>query len=166
MELQIWEYLDGSSTTEERVRIERAIATDEEWKSKYDEIIRFHESLSGQLELEQTSMRFSKNVMDFVATMPLAKPMRAYIDKKVVYLVAALFGVVFLVLLFAGLDSASSGGAAGDLINSLSNRLPSMKISVHGGSSLLLTAVYAVLLVLLADRVLHFMGKSDNEITV
>jgi hypothetical protein len=98
--------------------------------------------------------------------MPLAKPMRAYIDKKVVYLVAALFGVVFLVLLFAGLDSSSSTTATGSLMEGFSSRLHSMKISVHGGSSLLLTAVYAVLLVLLADRVLHFMGKSDNEITV
>ncbi len=162
MELQIWEYLDGTATPAQRLLVEKAIATDEDWKSKYDEIFMFHATLKGELELEQTSLRFSKNVMDLVATMPMARPMRNYIDKKIVYLIGSLFGVVLMVLVVMGLRVPIEGGKTRAAIDGLTSYLPSMKFSLHGGYSIGLACIYAVLSILLVDRVIHYLRNSDR----
>ena len=57
METRLWDYIDGTSNTEERSFVEQLIATNLEWKSKYKELLEVHQLVSGHIELDEPSMR-------------------------------------------------------------------------------------------------------------
>ena len=54
IESQIWEYIDGLSTPEERKFIEQLLATNAEWRAKYQELLEFNSSLADNIELYYT----------------------------------------------------------------------------------------------------------------
>ena len=66
IEARLWEYIDGLSVGEERSAVEQLIAENAAWKAKYQELLDMHQSLN-LVELEQPSMRFTKNVMEEIA---------------------------------------------------------------------------------------------------
>jgi hypothetical protein len=90
IEIQLWEYIDHVCDEATRVRIAQLIATDNVWKRKYVELTALNTTL-GSLEPEHTSMRFSKNVMEAIATAHVAKPTKSYVNKWVVRGIAAVF---------------------------------------------------------------------------
>ena len=55
IEQQLWSYIDGLSSSEERSTIQKMIETNLEWKNKYHELIEMHQLLN-TAELEQPSM--------------------------------------------------------------------------------------------------------------
>ncbi len=119
MEAELWEYIDGLSTPAERQFIEELIATNQEWREKYQELLQFHASLGSSIELEGPSLRFTKDVMETIASKHIAPAAKTYINKRIIYgiggfLVSLILG--FLVYAVAQIDwsAGSSGGGSFD----------------------------------------------------
>lgn len=63
IEIQLWEYIDGTCTAEQQGRISSLIADDATWKTCYDDLMSFHHNMRKNTVPEQTSSHFTKNVM-------------------------------------------------------------------------------------------------------
>ena len=98
MEQQIWDYLDGSCSEQERKSIAVLIETDPVYRSTYSELKVLHEEL-GVIDLDEPSMGFTRNVMERISAMPVAGSIKSLIDKRIIYGIAAFFLLSILVLL-------------------------------------------------------------------
>ena len=106
IEQQLWAYIDRVSSHEERAATEKLIATNLEWKSKYQELLEVHQLISAA-EIEQPSMRFTKNVMEKIAQYHIAPATKNYINNKIIWGIAGFFFTLiaaFLVYGFAQVD--------------------------------------------------------------
>ncbi len=106
MEQRLWNYIDGLSDTAEKTDIEKLIAVNQEWQAKYHELLEIHQ-LINMAELEQPSLRFTKNVMEEIVKHHIAPATREYINKKVIWGIAAFFITVivgFLIYALAQVD--------------------------------------------------------------
>jgi len=83
MEDRLWEYIDGQGNAEERTVIEQLIAADAAWRAKYGELLEVHQ-LINSTELDEPSMRFTRNVMDEIARLQIAPATQSYINKNVI----------------------------------------------------------------------------------
>jgi len=101
IEQQLWSYIDGFSSNGERASIEKLIATNFEWKNKYHELLEMHQ-LMNTTELEQPSLRFTKNVMEKIAQYHIAPATKNYINKKIIWGIAGFFFTLILVFLIYG----------------------------------------------------------------
>ena len=101
MEEQLWSYIDGFSSTEEKSAIEKLMETNLEWKNKYHELLEAH-LLMQSAELEQPSMRFTKNVMEQIAKYHIAPATKSYINKKIIWGIAAFFLMLIVGFLVYG----------------------------------------------------------------
>ena len=105
-ELRLWAYIDGLSSVEERTAIKKLIETNVEWKNKYYELLEM-DQLVRSTELEQPSMRFTKNVMEEIAKLHIAPATKNYINKKIIWGIASFFITIivgFLIYGFAQVD--------------------------------------------------------------
>lgn len=98
MEEQLWSYIDGFSSAEERAAIEKLLQSNMEWKNKYNELQEAH-LLMRSSELEQPSMRFTKNVMEQIAKYNIAPATKTYINKRIIWGI----GIFFLTMIIGSL---------------------------------------------------------------
>jgi hypothetical protein len=91
IELQLWDYIDGTCNTADSQRISMLIKHDELWKQKYAALTALQATIADTLQLEQPSMRFSKNVMETVAAAHIAPATKKYINKGIIRAIAAFF---------------------------------------------------------------------------
>ncbi len=115
MEEQIWNFIDGTASEKEVSFIERMIATDMEWQKKYKELLEVNQLLKTDLELEQPSLRFSKNVMEQISTLKPAPATVHYINKNIIRGIAAFFILTiagFLVYSFTQISWVSTAGSS------------------------------------------------------
>src|SRR4051812_10405268 len=91
IEMQLWEYIDGTCNNTDKQRISLFIATDATWKEKYNELIVFHDDIQGSIEVEQPSMRFAKNVMDAVGKAHIVPATQQRINLNIIRGIAAFF---------------------------------------------------------------------------
>lgn len=106
IEQQLWSYIDGFSSHEEKSSIKKMIETNLEWKNKYHELLEIHQ-LVNAADLEQPSMRFTKNVMEKIAQYHIAPATKNYINKKIIWGIASFFITLiagFLIYAFAQVD--------------------------------------------------------------
>lgn len=94
MESKLWEYIDGQVGQEERTAIEKLISENALWKAKYSELLQVHESIN-LIELDQPSMRFTRNIMEEIARFQIAPATKKYIDNKIVWGI----GIFFLTMI-------------------------------------------------------------------
>ncbi len=115
IEDRLWNYIDGSVNAEEKSFVEQLIATQEEWRRKYHELLDVHQLMSTSLELDEPSMRFSQNVMEEITKYQIAPATKSYINKKIIYGIGIFFLVMIVGMLAYGLgqvnwsDSVSTG---------------------------------------------------------
>jgi hypothetical protein len=111
MEERLWNYIDGASDADEKSAIEQLLDSHVEWRAKYKELLDVHQLLH-TTELDEPSMRFSRNVMEEIARLQIAPATKSYINKKIIYGIGAFFLVMivgFLVYGFSQIDwSANS----------------------------------------------------------
>ena len=74
------------------------LETNLEWKNKYKELLDVQQLL-GSAELEQPSMRFTKNVMEEIAKYHIAPATKNYLNKKIIWGFAGFF--ITLIVVFA-----------------------------------------------------------------
>jgi len=91
IEQHIWDYIDGLSTPEEKQMVEHLLQTNQQWMTVYSELKGFNEMIGSADLIEQPSLRFTKNVMEEVARYKVAPPAHSYINKKIIYGIAAFF---------------------------------------------------------------------------
>ena len=106
MEQQLWNYIDGFASIEEKSSIERQLESNLEWKNKYHELLQTNQLLKSS-ELEQPSLRFTKNVMDAIAKYQIAPATKNYINNKIIWGIGAFFILMivgFLVYGFAQMN--------------------------------------------------------------
>ncbi len=106
IEKKLWDYIDGLSSAEERGIIESLLQNNIEWKNKYHELLEVQQLLTST-ELDQPSMRFTKNVMEEIAKLHIAPATKNYINKKIIWGIGAFFITLivgFLIYGFAQID--------------------------------------------------------------
>lgn len=106
IEQQLWSYIDGFSSGEQKTAVEKLIASNLEWKNMYHELLEVHKLMSAS-DLEQPSMRFTKNVMEEIAKLHIAPATKNYINKKIIWGIASFFITLivgFLIYGFAQVD--------------------------------------------------------------
>jgi hypothetical protein len=113
MEARLWDFIDGQGSDKERSAIEQLITANSQWRMKYEELLDVHSLMQG-VELEQPSMRFTKNVMEEIARFHIAPATKKYIDQKIIWSIGIFFITVivgFIVYGFSQVDwSAGSSG--------------------------------------------------------
>jgi len=95
MEMKLWEYIDGLSIPSEKSAIEKLIAENTEWRNKYQELTEAHQ-LMQSTELEEPSLRFTKNVMEEIAKFHVAPAAKKYLNNKVIWGIGIFFIVTIL----------------------------------------------------------------------
>lgn len=101
MENQLWDYIDGNISADQKSAIEKLLESNLEWKNKYQELLGIH-SMMQQTGLEQPSMRFTKNVMEEIAKYHIAPATKTYINKKIIWGLTAFFITMIVGFLIYG----------------------------------------------------------------
>jgi hypothetical protein len=112
IEQHLWNYIDNTCNAEERKMIEGLLQNDDEWRKKYQELQQVNELMHESIELEEPSMRFTKNVMEEIAQSRIAPATKTYINKRIINTIAAFFIVIIgglLVYGFAQINWSVSG---------------------------------------------------------
>ena len=110
MEQQLWNYIDGIASIDEKSSIERLLDSNLEWKNKYHELLQTNQLLKST-ELEQPSLRFTKNVMDTIAKYQISPAAKNYINNRIIWGIGIFFIMMivgFLVYGFGQMDWSSS----------------------------------------------------------
>jgi hypothetical protein len=95
MEGRLWEFIDGMADASQRSVIEQLIQENAAWRIKYQELLELHQSIN-MVELEQPSLRFTKNVMEEISRLHIAPAAKNYINSKVIFGIAAFFITVIV----------------------------------------------------------------------
>ena len=90
MEARLWDYIDGISEASEKTLIEKLVHDNAAWRSKYRELLELHQLFQSS-ELEEPSMRFTKNVMEEISRLHIAPAAKSYINKKVIWGIGGTF---------------------------------------------------------------------------
>lgn len=111
MEERLWSYIDGVSDTGERSAIEALLQSNIEWQAKYRELLEVH-GLLKLSELEEPSLRFTRNVMEEIARLHIAPATKSYLNKKIIYGIGIFFVTMlagFLIYGFGQIDWSAGG---------------------------------------------------------
>lgn len=161
MEGRLWAYLDGQS--DEPSAIEDLLQENTAWKEKYGELLELH-TLMRQTELEQPSLRFTKNVMEEIAKHRIAPAAKAYINKNIVWGIAVFFMTVIVGFLgygFSQIDWADGGAQNSGLGTYLSGVDYSKMFNNNLVNGFMMLNV--VLGLFLLDRFLNLKRKQFRE---
>jgi hypothetical protein len=106
MEEQLWNYIDGVCTADERRAIAMLIEQDEEYKSKYNELLSVNQEFLA-MELDEPSMSFTYNVMETIRTEHALQPLKAAINNRIIWGIATFFILTIVALVVFALTSVS-----------------------------------------------------------
>jgi len=123
IEERLWDYIDGLSGANEKSVIEKLIESNLEWKHKYHELLEAHQ-LMQSTELDEPSMRFTKNVMEEIAKYQVAPATRSYINKKIIWGIGGFFIIMivgFLIYTFSQISLAGSSSTTPKLLTEYNN---------------------------------------------
>ncbi|QDW27411.1 hypothetical protein FFJ24_022285 [Pedobacter sp. KBS0701] len=98
IEQQLWDYIDGNLDDSSKKAIEEKIESDARIKSLHEELIKLN-SVFGELDLDEPSMSFNRNVMENIASSPAPLAMKTKVDKKIIYCIGGFFVISLLALL-------------------------------------------------------------------
>ena len=110
MESRLWDYIDGSS--QEASAIEKLIRENSAWRAKYAELLDIH-SLVQATDLDEPSLRFTKNVMEEITRLQITPAAKKYINTGIIWGIAAFFIIVIVGFLSYGFSQVdwSSGSS-------------------------------------------------------
>ena len=163
IETQIWEFVDGCCDEKEQDRINNLILTDPVWEQKFAEICALNDSLKSILELEQPSLRFSKNVMDEVARVHIAPATRKYIDPRIITGIA-----VFFLTMLGGLlvfAAFKTNGHTSSAFNFGKMPLKNFDYTslMKGNMAFFAVAINVVLALVLTDKLLRHRARHRSD---
>ncbi len=115
IEERLWNYIDGLSSPEEKTRIEKLLQSQQEWKDKYNELLEVNQLLAST-ELDEPSMRFTKNVMEEIAKQKIAPATRTYLNKRIIWGIGIFFIFLLLSVLIYGFSQVEWTNGTPDTI--------------------------------------------------
>ncbi len=124
IEEKIWTYIDGNCTEDEQRAMDILIATDEVYKRKYHELSQLNVEFACMLELDEPPMAFTYNVMETIRTENASKPLKAAINTKIVWGVAAFFILSISLLLIFALSSMHWSTGNGSTLSAFDFKMP------------------------------------------
>ena len=110
MEERLWEYIDGFSNPDDLPVVKRLIEENQSWREKYNELVKVNQLLHAT-ELEEPSMRFTKNVMEEITRLQIAPAASSYINHRIIWGLGIFFIVLivgFLIYGFGQIDWTAS----------------------------------------------------------
>ena len=110
MEERLWEYIDGFSNPDDLPVVKRLIEKNQSWREKYNELVEVNQLLHAT-ELEEPSMRFTKNVMEEITRLQIAPAASSYINHRIIWGIGIFFIVLivgFLIYGFGQIDWTAS----------------------------------------------------------
>src|SRR5215212_6114868 len=90
IEVRLWEYIDGFSAPSEKSAIEKLIEENAEWRNKYKELLEVNQLLQSS-ELEEPSLRFTKNIMEEIGKFQVSPAAKKYINTKLIWGIGLFF---------------------------------------------------------------------------
>lgn len=167
IEERLWDYIDGLAVPEERSDIEQLIERNIEWRNKYHELLEVHQLMSNSLELDEPSMRFTQHVMEDIAKYQIAPAASSYINKRIIWGIAAFFILTIVGFLIYGLGqvnwSAGNGETNALPFNMDASRINNLDFSKLFNSTYtsIFVMVNAVLGLALLDM---YLGKKKKQL--
>lgn len=95
---QLWNYIDGNCNFAEKIEIEAKIKADLQYSTTYKELLLVNNELSN-LELEEPSMSFTRNVMEQVNLELKPVALKTKVDNRIIYSIGAIF-ILSIVAIF------------------------------------------------------------------
>jgi len=126
----LWNYIDGNCTPDEQKAIGALIEQDEAYRAKYAELLLLNKEFSA-IELDEPPMAFTYNVMEGIRAEQASVPLKATVNKRIIWGIAIFFVVtisVMLVFAFASMKW-SAPGVNVNLPVHLNLRMPSVSSS-------------------------------------
>ena len=162
IEARLWEYIDGITETDKQHAIKKLIAENALWRAKYQELLELHQLVQSS-DLEEPSMRFSKNVMEEIARVHIAPAAKTYINKKVIWGIAGFFITVIVSFLLYAI--AQVNWSEGTSTNGIGIDLTKVDYSVMFNNNLinLFMMVNVVLGLILLDRYLAYKKQQFTK---
>jgi len=161
---RLWNYIDGLGTAAERSAVENLISSQPAWQEAYEQLLELHQWLGTQT-LEAPSMRFSKNVMEQIATCQVAPATRSYLNKRIIWGLGGFYVVVILGLVLFSLTQVNwtaAKGIDGYGIGQFTKKLDWSKYFSSSYVHVFMMLVVVVGLVLL-DTILRLRTKSSHQ---
>jgi anti-sigma factor RsiW len=156
-------YLDGACTPEEQAWVEQAIATNPAVRAEWQLLLSTHQLLQ-QNEVLAPGMRFSQNVMEAIAALPVAKKPGPYLHPLVVYGLLGTPALILLVLVgYAVVQQGSTGLLQGNTINRWlpTDKLEQLSLPQNYYSVVIFTIT--LLLLLLIERWLRVLQPTAKR---
>ncbi|MEO7213184.1 hypothetical protein [Mucilaginibacter sp.] len=130
IEEQLWNYIDGSCTPAEQQAISRLIAQDEAWHIKYNELLKLNQEFS-TMEMDEPSMAFTYNVMETIRTENAMKPLKAAINKRIIWGIAAFFIITIAALVIFAFSTLNWSVPSGNGSLNIDIKMPEQLDSNH-----------------------------------
>lgn len=116
---KLWDYIDGRMEKSEQAFIGELLQHNQEWKSKYAELMEVHQLMQDDLELEHPPLRFTQNVMEEISRLYITPATRNYINRNVIWGIGLFFltTIVGLIVYMIGQINWSQpdGGVMSDM---------------------------------------------------
>jgi uncharacterized membrane protein len=130
MEEQLWSYIDGRCNPAEEQAIARLIAQDDAWRMQYNELLKLNEEFS-TMELDEPSMAFTYNVMETIRTENAMNPLKATINKRIIWGIAAFFIITIATLVVFAFSSVNWSMPSGNTSFDVNIKMPEQLDSNH-----------------------------------
>ena len=98
IEQQLWDYIDGNLNETQLKSIREKIESDISVKLQYEELLNLNIAF-GEMELDEPSMSFTRNVMEAVALQPAPISLKTKVDSRIIFSIAAFFVLSILAML-------------------------------------------------------------------
>lgn len=119
---EIWDYLDGGLTADQKAEIAAKISLDPAYQQVYTELQEIQQLMKGA-ELEEPSMSFTRNVMDQVSLEIAPIALKTKVSKTIIYSIAAFFLLSIMALMVYTIANST--------LNDESFKVPDLKLQVN-----------------------------------
>ena len=157
IEEDLWNYIDGNCTSDEKLEIEIKIKANLQYSVTYKALLLVHKELNN-LAFEEPSMSFTRNVMDQVKLELKPVALKTKVDNRIIYSIAA-----FFILTFA----AIFGYVISTIDLSFNFKLPQFNLDLYEHKIINPTSIKVFLMIDLVLALLYmdsFLRKRNHNI--
>ncbi|OJW12605.1 hypothetical protein [Mucilaginibacter sp. 44-25] len=104
IEEKLWDYIDGNCTPQEADAVKMLIETDEVYRKKYNELQVLNSAIVG-MEEDEPSMAFTYNVMECIRAEEASVPLKARVDRRIIWGISLFFILTIAVMLVYALST-------------------------------------------------------------
>jgi hypothetical protein len=115
IEQQIWDYIDGLSTPDQKHLVERLLQTDPLWQQVYRECLALNAQVDDADWIQEPSLRFNRNLMEKLEGQRIAPPANSYINPRIIRAIAAFFILSISGILIYAFSSVNFTSTAKDI---------------------------------------------------